>query len=158
MPLSNFERLIQLADEVFSVKNDPCQLNVNPQVMERLKKIHPYTISESSNVNGPIAWVLLIPTTYILMTNFISGKISEKELFEFTPLNIKYDAIYLCSALVLEEYRRQGIVKNLVQQSIKEITKDHPISALFVWPFSKEGDLSAESIAKQNSLALFKRK
>ena len=46
MDLSNFERLIQLADEVFAVKSDPSQLDVNQDVLARLKKIHPATISE----------------------------------------------------------------------------------------------------------------
>jgi ribosomal protein S18 acetylase RimI-like enzyme len=157
MPISNFERLIQLADEVFSVKNDPSQLNVNLQVMECLKKIHPSTISEFDDDNGPVAWVLLIPTTNELMKRFIKGEITEKELFEQTALDIKYDALYLCSALVLEEYRRKGIVKNLVQHAIKEISKQHPITSLFVWPFSKEGEESAEKIARYTSLPLFKR-
>lgn len=44
--LSNFERMIQLAEEVFSVKNDSNQLDVNPEVLERLKKIHPSTVTE----------------------------------------------------------------------------------------------------------------
>ena len=81
MPLSNFERLIRLADEVFSTKNDPNQLDVNPQVMDRLKQLHRATISEYADENGPAAWVLVIPTTIELMNQFLENKISEKELF-----------------------------------------------------------------------------
>jgi hypothetical protein len=33
MPLSNFERMIQLADDVFSAQNDPAQLEVDEKVM-----------------------------------------------------------------------------------------------------------------------------
>lgn len=39
MPLSNFERMIALVNEVFATKNDPDQLDVNLQVMERLVQI-----------------------------------------------------------------------------------------------------------------------
>lgn len=157
IPLSNFERLIQLADEVFAVKSDSHQLSVNPQVMERLKKMHPSTISEFDEGNGPVAWVLLIPTTYEIMNRFINAEITEKELYELTPLGIKYDALYLCSALVLEEYRRKGIVKKLVLNAIETIRMEHPLKAIFVWPFTKEGDFKAKSIAKLTSLPLYKR-
>jgi GNAT superfamily N-acetyltransferase len=149
--------MMQLADEVFAVKNDPDQLDVNQQVLERLIRIHPATVSEYDDGNGPVAWVLVIPTTLDLMNRFIEKKISEKELFELTPTNITYDALYLCSALVLEEYRRKGIAKRLMLDAIEKIRKDHPLKALFVWPFSKEGDLGAKHLAELTGLPLYKR-
>lgn len=157
MSKSNFERLLQLADEVFAVKNDPNQLDANPEILERLMKIHPGTVSEYDVGNGPVAWILLIPTTLDLMNQFLENKISEKELFDKTSLDIKYEALYLCSALVLEEYRRKGIAKRLTLQAIENIRKDHPLKALFVWSFTKEGDLGAETIAHLTSLPLYKR-
>jgi GNAT superfamily N-acetyltransferase len=157
MTLSNFERLVQLADEVFAVKSDPSQLDVNPEVLERLQKMHPATVSAFDDGNGPVAWVLLIPTTLELMNRFLDNQISEKELFNQTPLNTTYDAIYLCSALVLEEYRRKGITKNLAMSAIEIIRKDHPLKAAFVWAFSPEGDLAAETIARLAELPLYKR-
>jgi len=157
MPPSNFERMIQLADEVFAVKTDPDQLDVNEEVLNRLRKIHPATVSEYDDGNGPVAWVLLIPTTKDLMKRFLEKDISEKQLYDMTPVGASYDAIYLCSAMVLEEYRRKGIAKQLSLKAIEDIRKDHPIKALFVWTFSKEGDLGAESIARSTSLPLYKR-
>lgn len=144
MPSSNFERMLQLAEEVFAAKNDPDQLDVNQEVLERLQLIHPATVSEYDDGNGPVAWVLLIPTTLELMNQFLENKISEKELFELTPLDTTYEALYLCSAMVLEEYRRKGIAKRLVLNAIEKIRKDHPLKVLFVWPFTKEGDLGAK--------------
>lgn len=158
MASSNFERMIQLADEVFAVKNDPSQLDVNQEVLERLRKLHPDTISEYNEGNGPLAWVLLMPTTLNLMKRFLESEISEKELFNLTPLNAKYDAIYLCSALVLEEYRRKGITKRLALTAIENIRKNNPLKAAFVWAFSPEGDLAAETIARLAGFQLYKRK
>jgi len=157
MALSNFERLIQLADQVFAVKSDPSQLDINAQVMERLQQIHPATISAHDDGNGPVAWVLLIPTTLELMHRFIEEQITEKELYELTPLDVSYEAIYLCSALVLDEYRRKGITKKLALDAIEHMRKDHPLKAAFVWAFSPEGDLAAETIARLAELSLYKR-
>ncbi len=157
MTLSNFERMIQLAEDVFAVKSDPDQLDVDQEVMERLQRIHPATVSEYENGNGPVAWILLIPTTLDLMHKFLRHEISEKELFELTPEDSAYEALYLCSALVLEEYRRKGIAKQLTLTAIENIRRDHPLKALFVWAFSKEGDLSSEKVARLTLLPLHKR-
>jgi ribosomal protein S18 acetylase RimI-like enzyme len=157
MSLSNFERMIQLAEEVFAAKEDPDQLDVNQEVLERLDRIHPATVSEYDDGNGPVAWVLLIPTTLDLMNRFLENAISEKELFDLTPLDTTYEALYLCSAMVLEEYRRKGIAKQLALNAIESIQKTHPFKALFVWAFSNEGDLGSEALARLTSLPLYKR-
>lgn len=154
---SNFERMIQLADEVFEVKNDPDQLDVNEEVLERLRFIHPSTVSEYNEGDGPIAWLLLIPTTLDLMNRFLDRQISERELFDLTPVGASYEALYLCSAMVLEEYRRRGITRQLALKAIEEIRQDHPVSTLFVWSFTNEGDRAALALAREIGLPLMKR-
>ncbi|HNW53790.1 MAG TPA: hypothetical protein PKN21_05935, partial [Bacteroidales bacterium] len=61
MALSNLERMIQLATDVFDVKNDPSQLDVDQHVIERMLRLHPASVSEYTDGNGPVAWVLCIP-------------------------------------------------------------------------------------------------
>ena len=92
------------------------------------------------------------------MNQFIECEISEKQLFELTKEEKIFNTIYLCSAMVLEEYRKNGIAKNLVLDAIEMIRQDHSITALFVWSFSKEGDLGAETISTITSIPLYKRK
>lgn len=157
MAPGNFERMIQLAEDVFAVRNDPDQIDVNEEVLERLRSIHPSTVSEYNEGNGPAAWLLVIPTTTELMLRFLEHKLSERELFDLTPLHSKYEALYLCSAMVLEEYRRKGITKRLALKAIEEIRKDHPLKAMFVWSFTEEGDLAADALAKAVKLPLYKK-
>ncbi len=157
MSKSNYERMIQLAEDTFAVKNDPEQLDVNEEVIEHLQKIHLATVSEYDDGNGPAAWIIMIPTTQELMSQFLLKNISEKELVERTPLHHTYEAVYLCSAMVLEEYRRKGIAKKLSMNALEKIQKEHPIKSLFVWAFTKEGDLGSEALAKAMSLPLYKR-
>ena len=157
MAQSNFERMIQLSDEVFSSRTDPDQLNVNEDVMDHLQLIHPDTISEYDDGNGPVCWILCIPTTLELMTQFIDQKISERELYELTPLNTSYEAIYLCSAMLLEEFRGKGIAQNLCLNAIQRIKKDHEIKDLFFWSFSNEGEKLANKVSELTGLPLHKR-
>ena len=157
MPKNNLERMIQLAEEFFATKDDPSQISINRKIMLKLERIHPSTMMEKKTSKGPIAWILVIPTMHKLMEQFVARKINERELLDKTPLRVKYDSIYLCSALVLPEYRGRGLAKSLMIKAIKSIQKDHPINCLFYWAFSKEGKNLASSVAKEFSLSLFKR-
>ena len=157
MALSNFERMIQLAEDTFATRTDPDQIDVDQHVIERLLSIHHATVSEYDDGNGPAVWVLVIPTTSVIMKQFLVHEITERELLELTPTGARYEALYLCSAMVLEEYRGRGIAKQLAVEAIEKIRKNHTLESLFVWAFTKEGDVLAETIAGKVSLPLFKR-
>ena len=156
-PKNNLIRMIQLAEEFFATKDDPSQISINNKVMRKLKRIHPSTMMEKKTSKGPIAWILVIPTTHKLMEQFIAKKINERELLNKTLLRVKYDSIYLCSALVLPEYRAKGLAKSLMTKAIKSIKKTHPIDCLFYWAFSVAGKKLAVSVAKELSLHLYKK-
>jgi GNAT superfamily N-acetyltransferase len=150
--------MIEMAGEVFDAHHDNQQLQVDEDVIEQLHKLHPSCVTELDEGEGPVLWILLIPTTEQLMNDFVNEKISEKELLDKTPLDIKYDALYLCSAMVLPEYRRKGLAKKLGLQAIENIRKTNPIKTLFVWTFSKEGDKLAELTSLSTGLKLLQRK
>ena len=154
---TNFERMMQVIDEVFATRNDPDQLQVSEQVIEKLQRIHPATLAEYNEGSGPIVWILTIPTTTDVMNRFLTGSISEQQLFDLTEPGMNYEAICLCSATVLPEYRGKGLAKKLCLEAIESIRKEHPIKALFVWPFTTGGDALADSIARETGLPLLKR-
>ena len=150
--------MIALAGEFFETKNDPSQLSINATSIARLKRLHPATMSERRTKKGPIAWMLVIPTTSTLMSQFLSKKINEHDLLYLTPLRRKYDALYLCSALVLLEHRGKGYAKGLAIRAIRSIQKQHPITHLFYWAFSAAGKRLAKSIAEECGLPLEHRR
>ena len=154
---SNLERMLALVQQVFDSKNDPDQLDVNEKVMERLSLIHPSSISEYDDGNGPVVWVLLIPTTEEIMKRFLNHEINEQDILDLTPINVNYQAIYLCSVLVLPEHRRKGLAKNLCQEAIENIRKNNTVKSLFVWPFTKEGEALAERISSEIKLKLYRK-
>jgi len=157
MALSNYERMIALIESSFDTKNDPNQLDVNEEVINRLFQIHPNALIEKDDGQGPYIWIVLIPTTNELMQLFLENEITEAELFEKTPIGAQYETIYLCSAMTLEEYRNKGITKQLCLEAIENMRQNNPISSLFVWSFSKEGESLAEKIALKTGLTLFKK-
>ncbi len=154
---SNLDRMIQLAEEFFSTKNDPDQISVTPEVMERLRKIHPSTMTEQDDGDGPVAWILVIPTTHDLMEKFVSKKITERQLLEMTPLHGKFDAVYLCSALVLPEHRGKRLATRLTCEAVRAIRADHPITSLLYWAFSEDGTHVARAVAEILGIPLYTR-
>lgn len=156
--MDNFSRMIQLADEFFETKNDSSQLSITEEVMKQLRSIHPATMGEKQNDDGPIAWTIVIPTTRNVKELFLSGSINEEELLKQTLTETTFTSIYLCSALTLPEFRGKGIVKELVCNSIRAIQKEHHIKDLYVWSFSIEGKFLAEAISRTVSLPLFEKK
>ncbi len=154
----NLERMIRLADEFFDYKDDPEQIAVDEEVMKKLQRLDPSSLSEEANDDGPIAWVLVIPTTEEVMREFLGGRISERKLLEMTGPGGTFDALYLCSALVLPEFRKQGLAKKLTVRAAKEIMTRQRIRWLYYWAFSEEGKKLAESVAMEAGLPLLERK
>ena len=149
--------MIQLADEFFSTRNDPEQLDVNQDIMEQLQKIHPATLSEEVEGDGPVVWILMIPTSALTMRRFIAGEINESDVLTETKPGTAYDAIYLCSALVLPEFRKQGRAFRQAAGAIAHIRKSHPIKFLYAWGFSKEGEQLAQKLAADAQLPLLSK-
>ncbi len=152
----NFNRMMQIIDEVFSTRNDPGQIQVTPQQMKKLEKIHPATLSRVEDENGPLIWVLMIPTTEAVMQEFLAQRITEKQLLEKTKPGEAYTCIYLCSATTLPEHRGKGRTKKLCVEAINAISQTHTINTLFVWPFTKEGEVLAQKVADACGLTLLK--
>jgi ribosomal protein S18 acetylase RimI-like enzyme len=154
---NNLKRMLQLVNEFFDTKNDPDQLQVTEEDRKQLEAIHPATMTEYVEGDGPVLWILLIPTTHDLMNRFIKAEISETQLLHRTPIGGSYDALYLCSASVLPEYRRKGLAKRMAMQAINEIRETHPLASLFTWPFSDEGKALAAALAEDCGLPLYER-
>ena len=154
----NLNRMIELVTEFFDTRNDPDQISVTEEERKKLEEIHPATLSEFANEDGPIVWILLIPTTQDIMDRFLKGVLSEKQLLQETQPGKTYDAIYMCSVYILPEFRHKGLAKKVGLEAINSIRKDHPIKSLFYWPFSEEGRGLAKAAEQATGLPVYERK
>ena len=150
----NYARMMEVINTVFRYEEDEDQLQVDDAMMERLARLHPRTMNELKDDDGPIVWVLVIPTTKDVMTDFLEGRIKENALVDRTPETGPYTCIYLCSASVLPEHRRQGLARKLVLEAIEAMRADNPIDTLFYWPLTAEGEMLAQSVSQQTGLPL----
>ena len=153
----NFQRLLALTQSFFDSKSDDSQLQFDDEVMQRLEQLHEATLSEWVEGDGPVLWILLFPTTLTLQEQFLTGAITEQELFTNTPIGINYECVYLCSASVLPEFQRKGLAFRISTEAIQKIQKDHVIQSLFYWPFSDAGTELANKIASHLNLPIYKK-
>jgi hypothetical protein len=153
----NLIKLLELVDKVFQTRNDPTQIGFSEEDMAKMNALHPECLQEAADTNGPYAWVAVIPTSLELMHEFLREAITERQLFERTTTETPMEAIYLCSAIVLPEYRRTRVAYNLSLDAILSMRKQWPVAATFVWPFSEEGEHLARKIARSAELELYVR-
>jgi ribosomal protein S18 acetylase RimI-like enzyme len=152
----NLTRMLEMVHSFFDMKNDPDQLQVSEAAQARLQRIHPMCMTEVTNEDGPILWLLVFPTSQALVDSFLKDEINEQELFDRTPEDSKgHDCIYLCSASVLPEFRNKGLASQHTIAAVQAMQKEFPIKALCVWPFSKEGEQLGQYIANKLNLPLY---
>jgi hypothetical protein len=150
----NYNRMLKIIEDVFTSRIHSNQIQVTENDIEKLYNIHPSTLTELSDENGPTCWILIIPTTNNNMIDFINDKISEQQLLDKTNSDEILNCLYLCSAITLPEYRNKDITLNACLESAKKIINDFPIESLYVWPLSIEGKTLASKISKQLNLPL----
>ncbi len=153
----NFEKMMEVVNSTFDTRSDPDQISVSAEERERLEALHPATLSELADADGPLVWILVVPTTRQLADLFQQGSISERELLMRTQPGDAFDVIYLCSASVLPEVRGQGLARKVCLDAINAIRADHKITSLLCWPFSEGGRALAQSVAQATGLRLQER-
>ena len=150
----NEARMYELIDDVFDTQNDSTQLRFSENDIEKLISLSPHTLQEAANEEGPYAWISVFPTSLDLMNQFVSEKINERQLFDLTNKEDNNEVVYLCSAIVLPEFRNQGLALKLTIQAIEALQLSYPIRVAPVWPFSDNGLRLAENAAEACGLSL----
>ena len=153
----NEARMYELIDDVFDTQNDSTQLRFSESDIEKLISLSPHTLQEAANEDGPYAWISVFPTSLDLMNQFVSEQINERQLFDLTNKEDNNEVVYLCSAIVLPEFRNQGLALKLTIQAIEALQLSYPIRVALVWPFSDSGLRMAEKAAEACSLTLHAR-
>lgn len=151
-----------LAEQYFHMEENHDQI---PATKENIDWIY-NNIRECDNLiryNGKIiGFAFIIPSNKNIMQEFISGEISERELFEETKKMKLYedvDAIYLCSSFTMPEFRGKGLSTEAIIKAIKKLMeKMNRKPVLFFWKFTEEGERLARKSAEMLGLELYERK
>lgn len=135
-----FEKMGSITEKFFGTYTDQEQIPITIESRKKLKNLSKYGLNCALDSDGnPVSWVVVVPTSVALMDQFIKGEINEREMFDRSLPSHRYEAIYLCSAFTIPEYRKKGIAKVLMLQSIHEFQKTNPEIKIFAWVWSEDG-------------------
>jgi hypothetical protein len=136
---------LEMAESIFETDAHPDQMQATPENFQKLKSLDVNSILyQVKDDNEPIAWVVVMPTQRAVAEKFITGTINEQEFLDNTEPAESYDAVYICAAATLPEYRRKGVASDLVKTALYRL----PLKVdyeIYSWPTSAEG---AEGLKK----------
>ena len=139
------DKMLDIGEQFFGTANDPDQMPATRESFYKLQRLHPKTVIYRLEKGEPISWVVVLPTSAELMEKFLRGEINERELLDLTEPQDKYEALYLCAAFTVSEYRRRGYVIEMFKEAINAIPHVQDVK-LFAWLFSQEGRRLTEKL------------
>lgn len=143
----SFAKTAAVTEEFFGTEVDSTQIPINQETRNKFLQLSPYCMNTAEDTLGnPVSWVICIPTSVELMEKFISEKITEKELFDQTEIAEHYSALYLCTAFTIPAYRKKGIARALLLESIQKFKETNPDIQLFAWGYSAGGQKVIDSL------------
>ncbi len=158
--LKDLEITGEIAEEYFNTIGDNNQIEVSEENALWIHKNQKYLniIFYGKQIIG---FIFVIPATKDLMKRFLSNKLTEKNMFEEIK-NLKFseklEAIYICSAMIKKEFRRNKLTLTAAIKLIKNLTNNLSTKPdLFYEPYSKEGDLFAKNLALNLNLKIFSK-
>ncbi len=144
-----------IAERIYGTASDPQMIAVKPESVEKLNNLgSKWFFYELDQNSRPISWIVVLPTQIELMKKFLGKEISEQQLLDQTKSEKHYKALYLCSAITIPEYRRQGLAFNLLTQAIRHYQGKHHTEQFFSWPLSPEGSALVYRLQKDLNLTI----
>ncbi len=141
-------KMRRIAEQFYGTAHNPDQIPITEESQKKLHQLHPKTVLFKLIDNEPVSWIVVMPTTLILAEQFVSGKITERELFEETKPSDMYEALYFCSVFTVREHQRKGYGTALLREALKSIPLV-PDPYLFCWVYSKEGEAMYQALTKK---------
>lgn len=151
---------LSLAEKYFSTSTDPEQAQATSENALWLRTHIASCLNIIRHEGEIIGFTLVYPCSKDLMKKFVSKKINESQLFEelrASVANRKPETIYLCSAFVVPEFRRNGLALRSVVMSIKNSFNLKSKPPVFYWAYSQEGGNLAMKVAHELGLPIYKR-
>ncbi|MEI6849816.1 MAG: hypothetical protein WCK29_02140 [archaeon] len=148
-----------LAEEYFKTEGDSEQAKVNDENRNWIHENIPECRNVIKDGEKIVGFTLIFPCKKETMNLFLNNDITEEELLRIMKKELNYknfDSIYLCSTVIIEEYRRKGLALKAFIKSIEKIISfsKNKKPNLFYWGFSEEGKRLSEKVAKETGLEL----
>ncbi len=149
---------IRVAEDAFETSASLDQIPATQETFNKLKSLDPNSILyDVSPENKLRAWVVVVPTSKDLMNKFLSKEIGERGVLDMSVPGNEYSSVYLCAAVTLPEYRRQGIANTLIKEAVSRMPLSQDCE-FFGWPTSVEGEMLVKKLEEETGKIIHLRK
>lgn len=117
----NLNISMRYAEKIYGTENNPNQLPITEASRKRIVRISPDTLLSLEDTQGNMfAWSTVFPTTRALADLFCEKKITEKELFDRTPEDGVYDALYICSIITCQSIAEKDVPRSFSKKRLRD--------------------------------------
>jgi hypothetical protein len=156
MDEKSFNKVLEISEQFYGTANDPEQIPINQESRDKLQKLHSKALIFTIENSEPVSWTVIVPTSNKLAEKFLKGEISERDLLDMTEPAKQYEALYLCSAFTVPEYRKKGYAIKLLKEQINSIPHTaNPL--LFAWIYSQEGERLVDKLEQELGVKIHRR-
>lgn len=155
LPTSDeLKECMRVAEEYFQTANDSTQSQATVENCQKTIAIDPYAFIVE-RVDGKLAaYSVVLPTSQALKEDFLSGRITERELSEAAKRQPIFESLYLSVAFVFLEYRKKGIGLRLVKEQIGYFKDKYGINDYYAWAWSEEGKILISAINRDLKISI----
>lgn len=108
-------------------------------------------------IDGEIAgWAVAVPTSARVMQQFLTGEMSEAELYKAALQSPDFACLYLMEVVVRPPYRGNGLGTGLFANQVQFFREVHQTKAFFTWVYSPEGGRLMHRLEKQLDITIHK--
>lgn len=146
--LEELEKSVEAGERCFHSADVPSESEVTIENCQKIIAIdrHAYIIERVEGKFAPYSSVL--PTSMAVKDDFLSGKITERELLAAATSQPAFETLYLLVSFVLPEYQRKGIALRLMKKQIEYFKKKYGINDYYAWAWSSEGKILISAIGR----------
>jgi ribosomal protein S18 acetylase RimI-like enzyme len=157
VPESIKDQIRESVVEFFGTDSDPTQLHPTDETRRKYYELHPHAVVYEATPEGILmGWVSGFPTTRESMDQFLSRAINEQELFGQTEKLGRPQFVYMQTALVLPDYRNQGLGFRLSKEFIQNFLDENPACQFYIWEFSPEGKALADKLERELEIKILR--
>lgn len=149
----------KLTEGLWSTKTDPEIIPSKVFTYNFVTKEIPFSYNVIKEDDLVIGFTIVLPSSEEDMYDFINEKITEKELF-YRILETdreNFSCLYLCSAVIAENYRRRGLAKKSLMKQIEKFSNIYDIKYIYSWAFSDAGKKICNNISEEINIPLIER-
>jgi predicted GNAT family acetyltransferase len=145
---------MEAAEQYFHTADDQTQSEATVESCQKTIAVEPHAFVIERLDGKLAAYSVALPTSQALKEDFLSGRITERELSAKAKTYPVFESLYLAVTFVLPAYRKRGIDSRLCKEQIEYFKSKYSINNYYAWAWSDEGKALISTIERDLKISI----